>query len=460
MTEGSMNSLKISLFLLIFFLWKIHETCAMEQDSKQERETRHTQVSKKFNPKPNKPVFSYKKSTYAAEHWDSFDNTKLPYLSESDWLAFNVVRITTGKVSYKEGNSQVTNLSSREYFQEVSTGFLIWSPYVLKNPLSAISKSYKETKTREPLLITCQHCVKEWPKEEEIELYEFNIHYVDPLKRQFYLMTIKLPNIEHKVHWIFGDRDISVLQVGKILQEGKEKLDEELKSNFYPFFKAIDLNEPLGEERNIGYLSDVTMYGYPYELSASNSLPLARFGHCSTDPKQSIWETSNDPADFYIDMASISGSSGSPVWFYFKTHTGELNNDEVTIKAELEQDEVEKEGEELKLTSTNIEIQEATLDDKEVEIEEKIQCTFAGMFFEGPEFEDNDVNHHTNSHRVLQDIHLGRVLNRKSVFSFVNTLKEDDPTKEEVTKGKDEDFSTTSLQGKYSTKKKTNNEDA
>ena len=218
------------------------------------------------------PEFRYKKSTYKLL-WG-----KEPYIPDNDKLAFSVIKIYTEKVSFKEEKSLNTDFREREYFSEVSTGFLAWSTYELKKATDIYKYCYRYLESnniKEPLLITCNHCIKEWKDTEEIEALEFDIHYVDPQKKQFYLVTVRLPNKNHKIPWVSGERDIAALPLGAILQKGKEKLDNELKSDHYPLFKAINPKdmESVEEthdvgylvkftevERNLGYLSDVVMY--------------------------------------------------------------------------------------------------------------------------------------------------------------------------------------------------------
>jgi len=77
-------------------------------------------------------------------------------------------------------------------------------------------------------------------------------------------------------------------------------------------------------------------------------------------------------------MANISGSSGSPIWFYFKKFQGTLPD--------------------AGISGGNL-------------ISEYF---FAGMLFAGPEKENDGV----------QDVHLGEVINREYILSFLKTLKE------------------------------------
>ena len=349
-------------------------------------------------------IFTHKESSNRSNYWRGRHNLpNFPAVSDQDLLAFNVVRITTSKVSFE-------NEEPKENFDEVSTGFLTWSNY---NTQSQVVKEYYGVKN-EPLLITCKHCVKEWPKAEEIQLFSLDMHYVDPDKQKFYLLTIRLSNISKKIPWILGDRDIAALQLGDILQQGKAYMDHQLSSSHYPFFNAIDYKPIDTSVYSIGYLSDVTMFGYPYELSASNSMPLARFGHCSTDPKQSMWEDlENGTADFYVDMASISGSSGSPIWFHFREFTGKLCDPKVCIEdTYVNDDTVEQDGDSFKLIDKDIDLGDAYVEDEGVEIEESKSFKFAGMLFGGPEQADGSTH----------DIHLGQVLNAGNIFEFITTI--------------------------------------
>ena len=356
--------------------------------------------------------FTNKLSTYNTESWGNRHGLpKFPIISDSDLLAFNVMRIETKKVSFSEKINGEDKICIQEYFHEVSTGFLVWSSYK-ENSTEAVKGYYGED--REPLLVTCKHCVQEWVQEEEVKNFLFKVHYVDPIKKQFHLLTIDIKNIsDKKVPWILGERDMAVLRLGTILQRGKVALDAKLNSSHYPLFQAIDVKN-FNDRIDFGYLSDIVMFGYPYELSASNSLPLARFGHCSTDPKQSIYaDPEGGGADFYVDMASISGSSGSPVWFFLKKIKGEVDDTEVEVNAYLDNAEVNGEQGDLRLSDTKVSVMSAELKRGEVQIEEEIKTVFAGMLFGGPELSDG----------VTQDIHLGEVLNAQNVFNFLGSIK-------------------------------------
>lgn len=443
--ESFMDFIKTSFFIFIFLLSGMQRVWAMngspdEDESQQESSTTPSKVSPNLleaieqkNIPSSFPAeglqsgaimnadfnFSYEESTYNSKYWrnsHAYGPPDFPNISDNDWLAFNTVRIETEKVAFKEVAPPSGVLRTEEDFQEVGTGFFVWSNYELRDPIPAIIDYYEERK--EPLLLTCQHCVQEWIGTEEIKSYTLKFHYVNPENKKFYLLTINLPNTHFKVPWIFGESDMAALRLGPIFQAGKIYLDSQLRSSHYPLFKAINKGDCSKGRRPIGYLSDVIMFGYPYELSASNSMPLARFGHCSTDPKHSIRRQLYGGApDFYIDMASISGSSGSPVWFYFREFTGRLSNTDVTVEADLERDEIEQDGEDLRIASTNIDVSEARLDDDDVDIEEKITCVFAGMFFGGPEKESD----------MVHDVHLGHVYNRRSIWSFLRTIAQQEP---------------------------------
>lgn len=348
-------------------------------------------------------TFSHKLSSNRANYW-SFRHEglpKFPKMSDQDLLAFNVVKITARKHFFEA--EQVV-----EEDNEISSGYFAWSSY--QNPINAV-KTYYGIK-KEPLLVTCGHCVREWPKAEEIQSFQFDMHYVDPTNERFYQLTISLSNSAPKVPWILGERDIAALRFGKILQQGKEYLDNKVHAACYPFFEAIAYRDYDPDER--GYLSDVVMFGYPYGLSASNSMPLARFGYCSTNPRLSIWKDCEEgTADFFVDMASIAGSSGSPIWFHSRELTGTLKDTKVTVEdGEVNDEEVEEDSGKLKLIDTKVTIDEAYLDDDDVEIKESKYFHFAGMLFQGPERADG----------VTHDIHLGGVFNAKTVFDFVHSI--------------------------------------
>lgn len=346
--------------------------------------------------------FSHKLSSNNASHWSHRHGglSQFFQMSDQDLLAFNVVRITSKKRFFEKEHVVEDD--------EISTGYFAWSSY--QNPIQAV-KDYYDIK-KEPLLVTCKHCVKEWPKCEEIQSFQIDMHYVDSTNGKFYQLTISLSNSAAKVPWILGERDLAALRFGKILQQGKEYLDQKLRTVCYPFFDAMVYKDYDPDER--GYLSDVVMFGYPYGLSASNSMPLARFGYCSTNPKLSMWkDCEGAKADFFVDMASIAGSSGSPIWFHSRELTGTLKDISVTVEdGEVNDEEVEEDDGKLKLTDKKVTIDEAYLDDDEVEIEENKYFRFAGMLFEGPERADEGVH----------DIHLGGVFNAKTVFDFVHSI--------------------------------------
>lgn len=323
-------------------------------------------------------------STYTVGFWEG----NIPGISTQDLLAFNTVPIKVHKQSIESNGI-------KKEFSEKGTGFFIETDYGENNP--ALNNKYNVSNS--PVLVTCRHCIEDYPPNPEfqgspgefIKFFILKFHYVDLKSRKFTLLQITLENQEkgpRRVPWVCSEKDLAFLQIGNILLKGKEHLDG-LKSgsNHYPFFRAIkkeDYSPGCLKNNEFGYLSDVIMFGYPYELSGTNSMPLARFGHCSSDPKQSI----NGFSDFYVDMATINGSSGSPVWFFRKKYKGKLEN-------------------------KKIDVSNAELENVDVEIHETYEVTFAGMVIAGAEKDDPF------------DIHLGIVINTSSILDFLKIKPRD-----------------------------------
>ena len=113
------------------------------------------------------------------------------------------------------------------------------------------------------------------------------------------------------------------------------------------------------------------MFGYPFGLPTPNSMPIARVGYCAT--------ACDGDGEFMADIATISGSSGSPLWFVAK---------------DFAVDTIEE--------------------DAKVHVNESYQ--FAGMVFSGAEHEDGKFDINNPRH----DIHLGKILSAAKIFQFIN----------------------------------------
>lgn len=343
----------------------------------------------------------------------------IAHLSDQDQLAFNTVQIRIQKRSEEQDeDGQIIEMKISE---EIGTGFFIGK--------EVPNRASDATSPKEQVfLFTCKHCVEEGDPHQVGRPYELRdkfiiyVHYINQKNKKFTLLEIALDNKTKKVPWKqHPEKDMAFLPFQEILFEGKQYLENsEPESSYEPFIrvipypqrpeestsKAISLSKyEYWKPKKFGYLTDVVMFGYPYERSAPNKMPLARYGHCASDPNYSLDEIKS-AGDFYIDMATIAGSSGSSVWFFRKTYTSNIDT-EVEVEGDLDDDAVEGDKHEgWKLSSTSVNAT-GRLDLGDVDIDETLEFSFGGMVISGAEGGDGPP------------VHLGLVINAQTIFDFL-----------------------------------------
>lgn len=79
-------------------------------------------------------------------------------------------------------------------------------------------------------------------------------------------------------------------------------------------------------------IEEIIMVGYPDGIwDELNNLPITRKGITATDPKVDY----NGDKEFLIDTACFPGSSGSPVYYYDKTHKTQIQDDAIGYRVSL-----------------------------------------------------------------------------------------------------------------------------